>query len=64
MAHALWNRSSDCKRNKARPLCASDAVNTIYFYTIEVISIDGWRVVPVKSRDNSGREPTNITYVS
>jgi len=33
MAHALWNY----KRNKARSLSASDAVDTIYFYGLEVI---------------------------
>jgi len=53
MAHALWNY----KINKACSLYATDAVNAIYFYDMEVISIDDWRVVPGKSRDNSGWEP-------
>jgi len=34
MAHAIWNY----KINKARSLNVSDAVNTIYFYDLEVIS--------------------------
>jgi len=35
MAYAIWNY----KINKARSLNASDAINTIYFYDLEVISI-------------------------
>jgi len=51
MVHALWNY----KRNKARSFSAWDAVNTIYFYDMQVISIDDWRFVPVKPRDKSWR---------
>jgi len=52
MAHALWIS----KRNKARSLSASDAVNTIYFYDMEVISIDNWRAVTTKPTNNSDQE--------
>jgi len=52
MAHAIWNY----KINKACSLNASDAVNTIYFYDLEVISIDNWRVVTTKPTNNSDQE--------
>jgi len=52
MAHAIWNY----KINKARSLDASDAENTIYFYDLEVISIDNWRVVTSKPTNNSDQE--------
>jgi len=42
--------------NKARSLNASDAVNTIYFYVLEVISIDNWKVVTTKPTNNSDQE--------
>ncbi len=52
MAHAIWNY----KINKARSLNASDAVNTIYFYDLEVTSIDNWRVVTTKPTNKSDQE--------
>jgi len=52
MAHAIWNY----KRNKACSLNASDAVNTIYFYDLEVISKDNWRVITTKPTNNSDQE--------
>ncbi len=52
MAHAIWNY----KRNEARSLNALDAVNTIYLYDLEVVSIDNWRVVTTKPIDNSDQE--------
>ncbi len=50
MANAIWNY----KINKARYLNASNAVYTIYFYELEVIFIDNWRVVTTR--------PTNHFY--
>jgi len=52
MARAIWNY----KINKARSLSASDAVNTIYFYDLEVTSIDNWRVVTTKPTNKSDQE--------
>ncbi len=52
MAHALWNY----KRNEARSLSASDAVETIYFYDLEEVSIDNRRAVISKPSDNSDQE--------
>jgi len=52
MAHAIWNY----KKNKAPSLNASDAVNTIYFYDLEVVSIDNRRVVTTKPTQNSDQD--------
>ncbi len=52
MAHAIWRY----KINKAHSLNASDAVNTIYFYDLEVISIGNWRVVTTKPTNNSDQK--------
>jgi len=44
VAHAIWNY----KISKACSLNASDAIDPIYFYDLEVISVDNWRVVTTK----------------
>ncbi len=52
VAHAIWRY----KINKARSLNASDAINTISSYNLEVTSTDEWRVVTTKSANNSNQE--------
>ncbi len=53
MAHAIWN----FKINKAGSLNALDAVNTIYFYDLEVTSVDNWRFRFItKPTNNSDQE--------
>jgi len=43
-------------QGKSCSLSASDAVSTIFFYDLEVISIGKWRVITTKPTDNSDRE--------
>ncbi len=60
MAHAIWNYKihniNNKQQHKARSLNASDAVNTIFFCDLEVISVDDWRVVTNKPTNNSDQE--------
>ncbi len=53
--HAIWNY----KIKKALSLNTSDAVNTIYFYDLEVTSTDNWRVVTTKPTNKSDQESHN-----
>jgi len=55
-AHAIWNYKINKLSFKARSLNASDAVITIYFYNLEVTSIDNWRVVTTKPANKSDQE--------
>jgi len=55
MAHAIRNY----KINKARSLNASDAVNTLYFYDMEIsIHIYNWRFVTTKPSNKNNTMST------
>jgi len=61
VAHAIWNY----KINRARSFNASDAVITIYFYDLDVISIDNWIIGELSQPDLPTiliRNPTNKNY--
>jgi len=53
MAFMLWHH----KRNKARSLTASDAVNIIYHNDMNIKYIDSWRLVTAKEQVRSGNTP-------
>jgi len=59
MAHAIWNY----KQSSLSKLNASDALNIIYFYDLEVISIDNWRVVSTKQTNHSDQESHQQKHV-
>jgi hypothetical protein len=46
----------ELQENRARSLSAPDAINTIYFNDMEIISIEDWKVVTTKLNDNPGQE--------
>ena len=53
MAYMLWHH----KRNRARTLTASDAVNTIYHHDLEISMIDSERLITTNEQGRGACTP-------